>query len=181
MTRLRLPSPAMVVALIALAVALSGTAYAAVKIGPSNIMRGAVRSAHLKDEEVKINDVAPIARFRRATGLVSEQTVLRFGSLRLSYACFNDGVSIRTSLIARTTVDNAFADLGFVTGADGFGSSFYTLDADFDTGEAFDLDRNRLFGSGSFLYTTPAGAVVSVSYGFTSTSTCFAHGVVTGG
>jgi hypothetical protein len=180
--RLRLPSPAMVVALIALLVALGGSAYAAVKIGPNDIMRGAVRTAHLKDEDVKINDVAPIARFRRATGLVGEQLLTRLGSLELRYACINNGSFVQTVLFARTTVDNAFADVGFITGSDGFGSSFYSPDPDFDTGETFDLDRNRSFGSGSFVYATPAGAVVSVSYGFwVSGVGCFAHGVVTGG
>jgi hypothetical protein len=149
MTRLRLPSPAMVVALIALAVALSGSAYAAVKIGPNGIMRGAVRTAHLKDEDVKMNDVAPLAKFRRATGLVGEQLLLRFGSLELRYACIDDGVSVSPTLIARTAVDNAFADVGFITGSDGFGSSFYAPDPDFDRGESFDLDRNRVFGNGS--------------------------------
>jgi hypothetical protein len=172
----------MVVALIALAVALGGSAYAAVKIGPNDIMRGAVRTAHLKDEDVKINDIAPIARFRRATGLVTEQTLLRFGSLDLRYACFDDGVTVRVALTARTTVDNAAVDLGFITGADGFGSSHTTSDLDFDTGETFDFDRNRIFGSGRLVYSTPAGVVVTVSYGFNSTvSGCFAHGVVTGG
>lgn len=50
-------SPAFVVACLALAVALSGTAYAAVKVGAKDIKRDAVRSKHIKAGAVRGPDV----------------------------------------------------------------------------------------------------------------------------
>jgi hypothetical protein len=61
--RLRAPSPATAISLIALMVALSGTAYAASKlpkgsVGAKQIKTGAVRSTDLKDGSVKLKDLA---------------------------------------------------------------------------------------------------------------------------
>jgi hypothetical protein len=46
------------IALLALAVALSGTAYAAKKIGPRDIQRNAIRSRHIKRGQVKWKELA---------------------------------------------------------------------------------------------------------------------------
>jgi hypothetical protein len=51
------PSPAMVVALIALFVALGGIGYAAVKIGTSDIKNGAVTAKKLHDKAVAKNKI----------------------------------------------------------------------------------------------------------------------------
>ena len=53
----RLPSPAMVVALIALFVALSGSAYAAKKIGAKQIRTGAVGSRAVKNHSLAGTDI----------------------------------------------------------------------------------------------------------------------------
>ena len=45
-------------ALIALFVALGGTAYAASKIGPNDIAKNAVRSKHIKNNGVKLKDTS---------------------------------------------------------------------------------------------------------------------------
>lgn len=50
-------TPAFVVACLALVVALSGTAYAAVKVGAKDIKRDAVRSKHIKDGAVRSAEV----------------------------------------------------------------------------------------------------------------------------
>ncbi len=50
------------VGLLALFVALSGTAYAASKIGAHDIRRNAIRSSHIKAGQVKISDLAPSVR-----------------------------------------------------------------------------------------------------------------------
>ena len=55
---LRTPSPAMVVAMIALFVALSGSAWAVATIGPGQIDTNAVRSRHIKNGQVKNADLA---------------------------------------------------------------------------------------------------------------------------
>ena len=51
------PSPAMIVALIALFVALGGSSYAAIKVGSKNIKRGAVNSRAIANNSVRSTDV----------------------------------------------------------------------------------------------------------------------------
>ena len=51
------PSPAMIVALVALFVALSGSSYAALKIGARDIKRGAVGSRAIADKSVRSKDI----------------------------------------------------------------------------------------------------------------------------
>ena len=70
---MRLPSPAMVVACVALVVALSGTGYAAVKltrnsVGATQIRAGAVRSSEVKDRTLRARDFARGQLPRGATG-----------------------------------------------------------------------------------------------------------------
>jgi hypothetical protein len=59
MTRLlsRRPSPAMIVALIALFVALGGSSYAAVKIGARDIQRGAVGTRAIANNSIRSADI----------------------------------------------------------------------------------------------------------------------------
>ena len=52
-----MPSPAMVIALVALTVALSGTAYAAAKINGKNIKKGTVSSTQIKDKSILGKDI----------------------------------------------------------------------------------------------------------------------------
>jgi hypothetical protein len=55
--RLRPPSPAMAVALLALFVALGGSSYAALKIGSKQIVNNSVRSKDLRNNDVRSRDV----------------------------------------------------------------------------------------------------------------------------
>ena len=55
---IRLPSPAMGVALIALVVALSGTTYAAVRIGTKQIKNNAITSVKIRNGQVRNVDLA---------------------------------------------------------------------------------------------------------------------------
>jgi hypothetical protein len=181
--RPRLPSPAMVVALLALFVALSGGAYAAAKIGAGDIKQDAIRSKHIKANAVKLSDLATMARFSRTTEVAPMQPVLRLAGLEIRYGCIFDGVDIVPRLTAHTTVDNVYVSLAFTTGVDGFGQTFVDSDLDLDRGESFSLDRGRSSGQGTLLYTRPNGKVVSVTYGFRKSGTfdCRASGVATGG
>ena len=52
------PSPAMVVALIALFVALGGTSYAALRIGSKQIVNNSIRSIDVRDNTLRGKDVA---------------------------------------------------------------------------------------------------------------------------
>ena len=76
----RRPSPAMVVALIALSVSLGGTGYAALtlpknSIGPKQIKRNAVRSADIKNRGVRLADLHPAARRAGPQGPAGPQGV----------------------------------------------------------------------------------------------------------
>jgi hypothetical protein len=55
---IRLPSPAMGVALVALVVALSGTSYAVVRIGTKQIRNNAITSAKIRNGQVRNVDLA---------------------------------------------------------------------------------------------------------------------------
>ena len=69
----RRPSPAMVVALVALSVALGGTGYAALNlprnsVGAAEIKRNAVASAEIKNRTVRLADLARSARIAGPQG-----------------------------------------------------------------------------------------------------------------
>jgi hypothetical protein len=49
-----------VMSVIAVFIALGGSAYAVIKIGPKNIRKNAVRSKHIKQGQVKPGDLAPL-------------------------------------------------------------------------------------------------------------------------
>jgi hypothetical protein len=61
-------------ALLALVVALSGTAYAATKVGPDDIARNAVRSKHIKKGQVKKKDLHCPKGLRLRAALCFEKT-----------------------------------------------------------------------------------------------------------
>ena len=54
------PSPALVIALLALSVALSGVAWAVTKVGAGDIKKNAVRSKHIKNGQVRPGDLAKV-------------------------------------------------------------------------------------------------------------------------
>src|SRR5687768_1121308 len=56
MDRIRTPSPALVIACVALFVALSGAAYAAATIGSSDIIDGSIRNRDFKDGTLRGNE-----------------------------------------------------------------------------------------------------------------------------
>ena len=58
---IRLPSPAMGVALIALVVALGGTTYAAVRIGTKQIKNNAITSPKIRNGQVKPHEDSMLA------------------------------------------------------------------------------------------------------------------------
>lgn len=182
-TRLRLPSPAMMVALLALFVALTGGAYAAAKIGAADIKLNAVRSKHIKAKEVKLTDLAPVRKFRRVVFPGPAQTVLRLAGLEVTLMCAIDGINQRAQLTARTTVDNAYVDLGVVSGTQASPVSFWTGNSDFDVSEPLDIDQNRFTGRGTLVYSRAGGPVVSVTLGWFSgpIAPCQAHGIAFGG
>jgi hypothetical protein len=202
-SRGRRPQPATVLAALALIVSLSaGSAAVAshLTVRSSDIVDGAVRTRDLADDaatgaKVKEStlgkvpnaaavDGAKIVRFRRVGGAIgAPDPVVGLRGLRITYGCVSvGGDSFRPELAAETTVDGATVHLGFTTGSEPSGSSFFAADPSFMTGEVFDLDRNRAFGAGRLVYSNPRGRVVSVDYSFfEGPSACTAHGVAVGG
>lgn len=100
------PSPAMVVAIIALVVALGGTSYAAVRIGSANIKTGAVNSRTLKNNDVRGKDVRngtlsaadlgdsgkPLRRFGPINlGLTRSFPVISYGPFTVTASCVAGG------------------------------------------------------------------------------------------
>lgn len=74
----KLPSPAMIVALVALTVALGGSAYAATKIGTKQIRNGAVTQAKLSKRLVTARSWA------RIDGETGNPTVTATGGTRIT-------------------------------------------------------------------------------------------------
>ena len=94
-----LPSPSMGVALLALAIALGGTAYAANKIGTNQIKNKAVTSAKISPKAVTTAKLGPkavttgkIARQAVKTGKIAPDAV---NSSKISdYSTMNNGIAI---------------------------------------------------------------------------------------
>ncbi|HXV34472.1 MAG TPA: hypothetical protein VD769_10730, partial [Gaiellaceae bacterium] len=82
-----------------------------------------------------------------------------------------------------TTVDNAYVDLGVVSGTQASPVSFWTGNSDFDVSEPLDIDQNRFTGRGTLVYSRAGGPVVSVTLGWFSgpIAPCQAHGIAFGG
>jgi hypothetical protein len=86
-----------VTSLLALFVALGGSAYAAATIGAGDIMDDAVHSRHIADGQVFAGDLSPGIRtreleYRRSnTDNGTQRTVLALGNLQFSASCGGSG------------------------------------------------------------------------------------------
>ena len=116
-------------AFIALFVALSGTAYAASKVGPNDIAKNAVRSKHIKNGQVKRADLSTgeqtLWAVVRDDGTIVDQSggisATTFGSGGGYVVDFNRNVSGRaisaTGILGREIVDvvlcNGGSDVGY--------------------------------------------------------------------
>ena len=83
--KLRFPSPAMVVACIALLVALAGTSYAAIRlpansVGAKQLKKGAVISAKVRDHSLLAADFKPDQLPRGPQGFKGEKGPGRSGA-----------------------------------------------------------------------------------------------------
>jgi len=101
-TRRFLPSPSMGVALLALAIALGGTAYAANKIGSNQIKKNAITSAKIKKKAVTSAKISPkavttakIAKQGVTTGKIAPDAV---NSSKISdYGTIGNGTAIQAT------------------------------------------------------------------------------------
>ena len=96
--RLRAPSPAMVVALIALFVSLGGSAYAVATIGSDDIINGSIRNRDFKDGTLRGQEAK---RDGFGGGAIKESTLGQVPSAgSAGFAGFADGV--RHAVISNT-------------------------------------------------------------------------------
>jgi hypothetical protein len=119
-------SPSMGVALLALAVALSGTAYAANKIGTNQIKANAVTTAKIRNNAVnssKISDYGTMLNGVRlaatdgptladARSAAPRKTVFRKGPLTVYAKCYRDSVldELEGALFVRTTRNSSIME-----------------------------------------------------------------------
>jgi hypothetical protein len=95
MKRMRTPSPALVIACIALFVALSGVAYAAATIGSNQIVDGSIRNRDFKDGTLRGNEAK---RDGFGGGAIKESTLnaaqLKAGDIgKIDNAAVADGLT----------------------------------------------------------------------------------------
>ena len=118
--RLR-PSPSMGVALLALAIALSGTAYAANKIGSNQIKSNAVTTAKIRNNAVNSSKIADYGTMLNGTRLAATdgptldaarsaapaKVLFRKGPLTVYAKCYRDSVldELEGALFVLTTRD----------------------------------------------------------------------------
>jgi hypothetical protein len=117
------------VAFLALAVALSGTAYAASKIGPNDIKRNAIRSQHIKAGQVKLSDLAgDIRQELSAAGGQLDVKVVNGAPLFLAPGEF-DGAPVAQCpagyVVVGTGFDTGVGEPGFVLAFGTFVGGFF--------------------------------------------------------
>jgi hypothetical protein len=144
----------------------------------ANIIGGSVNAQDLASGAVTAPKLDAVAKFRRqdSTPTSNFQPLLSKGGLTIRYRCIDNGDGVNPTLVATSSVDHADITMGFITGTDGFGTSFFDLDRDFNPGEIFDLSHDRHFGEATAVYSTPGGRVVTLNYGLHDTP-CYAHGI----
>jgi hypothetical protein len=116
------------IAFLALAVALSGTAYAANKIGANDIARNAIRSPHIKAGQVKPSDLAGSIRQQLSGGGQLEVRVVNGAPLFLAPGQY-DGAPIAQCppgyVVVGTGFDTSIGEAGFVLAFGTFVGGFF--------------------------------------------------------
>jgi hypothetical protein len=195
----------MIVALLALFVALGGSAVAASLINGNRLKNRSVSGAKIKRDglggnEIKESGVGKVPRAARADdantvgGLKSHrfffkqasngapQPILDLGGLKLTARCDAAG---NPQIVAQTSVNDSSIVLGLV----GLGSNITrgTRSSNFDITSSLDVDQTLNAGSGTIGYARPDNHSVSVQLAFDDSPTlgafvgCVVSGLATGG
>jgi hypothetical protein len=101
MNRLRTPSPALVIACLALFVALGGVAYAAATIGSADIIDGSIRNRDFKDGTLRGNEAK---RNGFGGGAIKETTLDTSQLGKVANAAVADGLSRHAVVTATGTL-----------------------------------------------------------------------------
>jgi hypothetical protein len=185
---MRRPSPALVIACLALFLGLGGVGYAAATIGSSEIKDNSVRSRDIRNGTIRGRDVhrntltgrhivesklGTVPNADRVDGLgaarvdyrapagTPTRTVLGIGELVVNATCGDNPTDLDVS--ATTVVNNSIVHLGtdFPSGA----QTAYLDDNDFDVGQSVNLlpvRDNRV--EGTLTYVASTGSIVTLHY-----------------
>jgi hypothetical protein len=195
---IRWPSPAMIVALIALFVALGGSVYAANKISGSTIKKSSLPGNRIKKNSVTGKQVkestlgqVPSALSATSASEASAANGMHFAKINFaigpntpSTTVFSaDGLTLSAScnatpdlnLTGTTSVDNSeIYESGNYTNVykGGFDDNFDIGDTENVGQELGDESQNEI--QGQLVYSTPAGAVVTIQFSINDFN--FGHG-----
>jgi hypothetical protein len=132
-------------ALIALFVALSGTAYAASKVGPDDIARNAVRSKHVKNhallpEDSKMGAIAAFAFVRDLNPLDTSTATVAYGR---GVASVDDpGSTSPYTVTFKSSVRHCI-----VQAVPGAGKPWGDIDTSFALGRPASVDMDQVLGN----------------------------------
>jgi hypothetical protein len=178
------PSPALLVAALALVVAASGTAYAAVAIADHSIAGRKLVNNTLTGAQIKEARLAKVPRAAKADsvgGVVTRQvfyapkrssatptTILHLGGLVLKATCIKGSLDV----VMTSTVDHAHLASEMWNSA-GDGSPDGLHHSDFGPNSASHLDSlgdGNAYGETSFTYTRANGTIVNGQLSFDSSN-----------
>jgi hypothetical protein len=183
------PSPALIVASLSLAVAVSGTAYAAVTIADHSIAGRKLINDTLTGAQIKESRLAKVPHASNADklgGIVMRKvfyapkhntttptTILRLGGLVMKASCANGDVDV----VMTSTVDHAHLASEMWNSASG-GSADGLHHSDFGPNSASRLDSlgdGNAYGETSFTYTRANGTIVNGQLSFDSSDLNVLH------
>lgn len=172
------PSGAMVVAVLALAFAVVGTAVAAndgavspkltkskvkeiankqIDKAAPNLSVASAEEATTADEAKTVGGLTPHKLFTKIPTGTGATTVLEANGLKLSVACPAPG---RLQFTATTSVDSSI----FASNLSDLGTPGGERDSDFDRVDTANVLRSRDRGEGTFTYSQPDGTFVSGTF-----------------
>ncbi|MSO41201.1 MAG: hypothetical protein EXQ70_04790 [Solirubrobacterales bacterium] len=110
--KLRRPSPAMVVAVIALIAAIGGTAYAGVKIGKNAVKSNQIAANAVTNSELKNIKVNPLVKVTAAASqaAASQNVLAQRGALTVYGKCFVEGPVVRAVVYLKSSEAGAVLD-----------------------------------------------------------------------
>lgn len=208
MPRLRRPSPALLVAFLALLLTLGGTAVAARLISGRSIRKNSIPADRIRRNVLggrqiaerklgKVNRAKVADRAGIAFGAVNSQRVGNQTVQKVFWRVLHgtgeqlivnlNGLQVYARCSAKgavgaravTQIANTQAQLGIVQAGGNKASG--VGNGNFDPGESFDLDRGATFATGTFTYLRPDNVTAVLNYSVSGGTLCRMVGTLTSG